>query len=239
MTVFDSVRVGDSSSAESLSGRGHLRVVEDDFRLRVLLVDDDEFARSVLGDALSASAEVVTVSSVAQALQEIDSFDPHAVVTDLDLGSGPDGAELLIALAERRPWIGRIVLSAHASHILAVGRGTPIPAGSVYLVKSDLRSVAEVYDAILMAIDSSREIERPAVVSDGRIAVTEKQAAVLRLISVGMSTSAIANELNVTEHAAELAIEKAFEALGVNADESVNPCIAAAMLMRSGRVYVK
>jgi DNA-binding NarL/FixJ family response regulator len=120
-----------------------------------------------------------------------------------------------------------------------VGRGTPIPAGSVYLVKSDLRSVAEVYDAILMAIDSSREIERPAVVSDGRIAVTEKQAAVLRLISLGMSTSAIANELNVTENAAELAIEKAFEALGVNADESVNPWIAAAMLMRSGRVYVK
>ena len=98
----------------------------------------------MLGDALSASAEVVTVSSVAQALQEIDSFDPHAVVTDLDLGSGPDGAELLIVLAERRPWMGRIVLSAHASHILAVGRGTPIPAGSVYLVKSDLRSVSEV-----------------------------------------------------------------------------------------------
>jgi hypothetical protein len=54
-----------------------------------------------------------------------------------------------------------------------------------------------------------------------------------------MSTSAIANELDVSERAAELAIEKAFEALGVNADESVNPWIAAAMLMRSGRVYVK
>lgn len=239
MTVFESVKLGEPANAESLSGRGHLRVIEDDFRLRVLLVDDDEFARSVLGDALSVSAEVVTVSSVAQALKEIDSFDPHAVVTDLDLGPGPDGAELLLLLAERRPWIGRIVLSAHASHILAVGRGTPIPEGSVYLVKSDLRAVSDVYDAILLAIDTSRDVEKPAVISDGRIAVTEKQASTLRLISLGMSTSAIANELDVSERAAEVAIEKAFEALGVNADESVNPWIAAAILMRSGRVYVK
>jgi DNA-binding NarL/FixJ family response regulator len=54
-----------------------------------------------------------------------------------------------------------------------------------------------------------------------------------------MSVSAIASELGVSERAAETTIDKALDALGVNGDESVNPWIAAAMLMRSGRVYVK
>ena len=239
MTVFDAVNSGGLPDTDSIRRRGHLRAVDDDFRLRVLLVDDDEFARSVLGDALSLNADVMTVASVAEALAEIDAFDPHAVVTDLDLGNGPDGAELLEVLADRRPWIGRIVLSAHASHILAVGRGTRIPDGSIYLVKSDLKSVNEVYDAILLAIDTSRSTEVNPIIADGRIEVTEKQAVVLRLIALGMSVTAIARELDVSDKAAEVAIDKALDALGVTSDESVNPWIAAAMLMRSGRVYVK
>jgi DNA-binding NarL/FixJ family response regulator len=107
------------------------------------------------------------------------------------------------------------------------------------LVKSDLKSVNEVYEAILVAIDTSRSAEVPAVVADGRIPVTEKQASVLRLVALGMSTSAIARELDISDSAAEAAVEKAFDALGVTSDDSVNPWIAAAMLMRSGRVYVK
>ena len=131
------------------------------------------------------------------------------------------------------------MLSAHASHILAVGRGTRIPDGSIYLVKSDLKSVNEVYDAILIAIDTSRITEATPVVTDGRIHVSEKQASILRLIALGMSTTAIARELDISDHAAEVAVQKALEALGVTSDDSVNPWIAAAMLMRSGRVYVK
>ena len=97
----------------------------------------------------------------------------------------------------------------------------------------------EVYDAILLAIDTSRSTEVNPIIADGRIEVTEKQAVVLRLIALGMSVTAIARELDVSDKAAEVAIDKALDALGVTSDESVNPWIAAAMLMRSGRVYVK
>ena len=73
--------------------------------IRVLLVEDEDFTRTMVSEMLSASGiNVLPVASVAEALKSMDEFDPHVVLTDLDLGHGPDGADLLTKVAEDRPW---------------------------------------------------------------------------------------------------------------------------------------
>ena len=60
--------------------------------IRVLLVEDEDFTRNMVSEMLaSAGITLNSVKSVTHALSVIDDFDPHVVLTDLDLGHGPDG----------------------------------------------------------------------------------------------------------------------------------------------------
>ena len=57
--------------------------------IKVMLVEDEEFTRNMVTEMLTNSGVTVSsVASVAKALATIDSFDPHVVLTDLDLGNG-------------------------------------------------------------------------------------------------------------------------------------------------------
>jgi DNA-binding response OmpR family regulator len=63
-------------------------------RSRLLLVEDDVALRETLGDALDDHGfEVVVACSGAQALAVLDAgaAEFQEVVTDIDLGAGPDG----------------------------------------------------------------------------------------------------------------------------------------------------
>ncbi len=74
---------------------------------------------------------MLTAQTVSDALEAVSSFDPHVVVTDLDLGpvGTPSGADLLARVAEQRPWVGAIVLSIHRDVRLALGDDHGLPAG--------------------------------------------------------------------------------------------------------------
>jgi signal transduction histidine kinase/CheY-like chemotaxis protein len=63
--------------------------------IRVLAVDDDEDSRElILLTVRAAEAEVMVVSSAANALDALSTFQPHAIVADLAM-PGMDGYELL------------------------------------------------------------------------------------------------------------------------------------------------
>ena len=71
--------------------------------MRVLLVEDEDFTRTMVGEMLSASGITVRpVASVAEALNVIDEFDPNVVLTDLDLGDGKIDGLLLYGTNTRR-----------------------------------------------------------------------------------------------------------------------------------------
>ncbi|MEI7931336.1 MAG: response regulator, partial [Actinomycetes bacterium] len=75
--------------------------------IKVLLAEDETFTRAIVTESLTnAGLQVKSVGSVMEALTVIESFDPHVVLTDLDLGSGPDGADLLSKVFKDRPWTG-------------------------------------------------------------------------------------------------------------------------------------
>ena len=67
------------------------------FKARVLVAEDEEFTLNLLCEVLTAANfQVEAVTNVADAIAKIGSFDPYAVIKDLNFGiTGPSGAYLL------------------------------------------------------------------------------------------------------------------------------------------------
>ena len=208
--------------------------------IRVLLVEDEDFTRTMVSEMLSASGiNVLPVASVAEALKLMDEFDPHVVLTDLDLGHGPDGADLLTKVAEDRPWTGMVIMTAHASPELAVHGGRSIPDGATYLVKSQISSASSLKAAIEESIAHPGLNAKAVKNSDDQYIVSSMQGEILRMIADGLSNAAIAREKNVTLRAAEALVQRTFTALGVKGNPDVNSRVVAVRLWQQGKVVVK
>jgi len=214
--------------------------VETKGSIKILLVEDEEFTRILIRDALTnIGMSVMAVASVNQALAEIDEFDPNVVVTDLDLGPGPDGADLLNKIEEERPWTGMVVLTAHASPELAVHHGRSIPEGATYLVKSQISSASSLKAAIEESIAHPGLNPKAVKNSDDQYIVSSMQGEILRMIADGLSNAAIAREKNVTLRAAEALVQRTFTALGVKGNPDVNSRVVAVRMWQQGKVVVK
>ena len=208
--------------------------------IKVMLVEDEEFTRNMVGEMLTTSGVTVTsVASVSQALATIDAFVPHVVLTDLDLGHGPDGADLLLKVFKERPWTGMVIMTAHASPELAISDSSRIPDPTVYIVKSEIKSIANLLLAIEESIEKTGKFQTNFVASGEKITVTASQAEILRMIADGLSNASIAKERDITLRAAEALIQRTFQALGVNGDPSVNPRVVAVRMWHQGKVAVK
>jgi DNA-binding NarL/FixJ family response regulator len=208
--------------------------------IRVLLVEDDDFTRNVVREMLVASGiEVEQVASVAQAIESLEGFDPHVVVTDLDLGHGPDGADLLTKISEERPWIGMVVMTAHASPELAINDASRIPEHAGYIVKSELHSIQNLITLIEESIVMPGNFKGNEVTGEEKITVTSTQAEILRLIADGLSNASIAEDRGISLRAAEALVQRTFAALGVNGDPSINARVVAVRMWQQGKVVVK
>ena len=208
--------------------------------IRVLLVEDDDFTRNVVREMLVASGiEVHPVSSVAQAIESLDDFDPHVVLTDLDLGHGPDGGDLLTKISEERPWIGMVIMTAHASPELAINDAARIPENAGYIVKSELHSIQNLIRLIEESIVMPGNFDGAQAIGEEKITITSTQAEVLRMIADGLSNTSIAETRGISLRAAEALVQRTFAALGVNGDPTINPRVAAVRMWQQGKVVVK
>jgi len=208
--------------------------------IRVMLVDDDEFALTILGEALQQWSEVLCASSVAQAIEALQSFDPNVVITDLDFNGGPDGGQLLNYLEKEHPWIARVVLTSHASPTLAIGKGLDQLNETVYLVKADMAGSQTLKNAIYSALSGEKlELTAGATSPTERIEITKSQAKVLQLIASGRSNAAIAEQLDISLRAAEGLVQRTFSALGLTLDSSNNARVLATRMWLDGRVSSK
>jgi DNA-binding NarL/FixJ family response regulator len=208
--------------------------------MRVLVVEDEDFTRTMVGEMLSASGiEIKPVASVAEALQVIEDFDPHVVLTDLDLGHGPDGADLLTKVALERPWTGMVVMTAHASPELAIKDASRIPEQAGYIVKSEIHSIRNLISVIEESIIMPGNFNGTDNQGEEKITITAAQAEILRMIADGLSNSAIAEARGITLRAVEALIQRTFVTLGVSGDASINPRVAAVRKWQQGKVVVK
>lgn len=208
--------------------------------IRVMLVEDEYFSRTIVSEMLTASGlNIFPVGSVADAIESMETFDPHVVVTDLDLGPGPDGGDLLAKIMEERPWTGMVVLTAHASPELAIKDPSRIPENAGYVVKSELHSIHKLISAIEESIVMPGNFEGTSNSSEDKIIITSSQAEILRLIADGLSNASIAEARGISIRSTEALIQRTFVALGLNANPNINPRVTAAKMWQQGRVVVK
>jgi DNA-binding NarL/FixJ family response regulator len=212
-----------------------------EFHRRVLIAEDEEFTLNLLSELLNAADfEVMAVATVSEAISQIESFDPHAVITDLNFGvTGPSGADLLDYLDKNHPWIGKVILTSHASPDLAVPGGMQLPDDVTYLVKSELKSISSLITAVQESISKS-SIPAPARVDDGgRIVVSHAQGEILLLIAEGLTNAAIARKRGTSLRATETLVQRTFAVLGLKNDEDFNPRVLAVRMWQHGKVVVK
>ena len=211
------------------------------FRARVLVAEDEEFTLNLLREVLEgANFQVEAVKSVAEAIERVASFDPHAVVTDLNFGvAGPSGADLLQFIEKEHPWVGKVVLTSHASPALAIPNGVTIPEGVTYLVKSELGAISDLVGAVEDSIShSATHHARPEMEND-RIVISSTQGEILLLLAEGYTNAAIARKRGTSLRATETLVQRTFASLGIKSHEDFNPRVLAVRMWQQGKVVVK
>ena len=99
----------------------------------MLVVEDHALMRSLVADAFGQRGFEVTASpSAVEALRLAAEADPDLLVTDIDLGSRPNGVELATILRERAPHIAVLFLS-NVSREAAAAQAKDTVAGASFV----------------------------------------------------------------------------------------------------------
>jgi len=198
----------------------------------VLLVEDEAMSRGLIAAVLTAAGfDVFTAATADEAIDAFIAVDPDALVTDIDLGAGATGLDLVVSLSARNPHLPVVVLS---NYVITPDYTNPVLARAAYLRKKDLSDTG----ALLVALDTVlREQGSPRAPDrglGGRLAgLTTAQIHVLRMIAVGMSNAEIAERRRCSLRAAEHMVQRTFMALELGTDPRANTRVIAA------RIYIE
>ncbi len=131
--------------------------------IRVLLVDDDDTFRRVMGTELTRRGYgVVAVASGREAIEQVPQIRPDVTLLDLRL-SDMDGIEVLERLRERHPSASIVVLTGHGTIDTAI---RAIRLGAYEYLEKPC-PIAKLEVAIQKASDHVRLVRRQRVLEDG------------------------------------------------------------------------
>ncbi len=204
---------------------------------RLVIADDHALIRQGLRHALSVDESVDIVGeagSAAEAESLIERERPDVVLIDVMLGDG-NGLDVARTLRERYPTLGIVILTMHGDdeHLFrALDNGA-----SAFVLKS--ASSDEVLSAIrhariaptsFAAADLAgamrRRMEKP------KLTLTDRETEVLDLLKEGLSVSAVAKRLYISESTAKTHIAKLYAKL-----DATNRAHAVMNAMRLGLIH--
>jgi DNA-binding NarL/FixJ family response regulator len=188
----------------------------------VLVVDDSDFARTLISGALrDAGLDVVAVVATAsEAMSAAKVHLPEAAVLDLNLGVGPNGIDLAQALRRAVPSIGIVILTTYEDPRLLPIDTDSLPLGSVYLVKDSLADIRVLVDAVASSVsDAHRQRITDPPLSDR---LTDAQADTLRMVAEGLSNAEIARQRGISERTVENTIGRIALRFGIQQSPDTN-----------------
>jgi DNA-binding NarL/FixJ family response regulator len=192
--------------------------------VRIVIGEDSALLRAGLTRLLSEAGEDV-VAAVGDAAALVDAVERH--VPDLavvDIRMPPDltddGLRAAIAIRERHPYVGILVLSQYVEERYAAELLGGSTAGVGYLLKDRVADVADFVEA-MRRVNAGGTALDPEVVGqlmarrrrDPLENLTPREREVLSLMAEGRSNAAIARELVVSEGAVEKHVNNIFAKL--------------------------
>jgi len=190
---------------------------------RIILIEDDLFTRSTLSALLGHRGfEVVgQTESVEEALMLQELYSPEVALVDLDLGPGPNGIDIAIALRRVNPNIGIVMLTTFIDPRFTGTSNLPLPKGTRFLTKGELNDVSILVTSILQVmrnpLSPSKQLKRSGSL------LTEGQIEILRLVSEGHTTASIAITRGVSEKSIEATLARIHSSLGLIKTKQLNP----------------
>ncbi|MEY9952062.1 response regulator [Leifsonia sp. EB34] len=201
------------------------------WRRRVLVVEDHALMRALVADAFAQRGfEINAASSAVEALRLVAATDPDLLVTDIDLGSRPNGVELATIVRQRAPHVAVMFLS-NLSREAAAAQARDAVEGASFVNKGAIGSVEELVDAA-EAVLADRPVEHLTGTTGSQgalLALSPAQRETTRLLAAGLTNAEIARRRGVSVRAVEKSVERVFHALGL-AQEGIAPRVAAATL---------
>jgi DNA-binding NarL/FixJ family response regulator len=204
-------------------------------RIRVILVEDDDFTRSMVAGALQIQGIDIVgeTGSVGPAMKMAEELKPDAAILDLDLGAGPNGIDLAVALRRRQPRIGIVMLTTFEEPRLLNSKVSNPPAGAVYFVKKEIGEIELLYRGIQKAISNasnSSSSEVTPIKSKSLEGVTDSQLDTMRLVSQGLSNSQIAKLRGISEKSVEQTLSRLVANLGLQSAPDKNLRVQVSLL---------
>lgn len=185
---------------------------------RVLILEDDAWTRSVLQTALAANGfEIVAaVGTAREAMAIAADGSLDVALLDLDLGEGPTGVDVAIALGRRYSDLAIVLLTSYEDLRLFKAALPKLPDSVHVARKSEVSDVDQLVELVRNA--SQQPLQRQTQISD----LTDPQIETLRLVAAGLTNAQIAKERFVSEKAIEHAIARLARQLDIPQESSQN-----------------
>jgi DNA-binding NarL/FixJ family response regulator len=213
--------------------------------IRVVLAEDSLIVREGIRQLLELDRDVEVVASCGDLdalLDAVEAQRPEVVVTDIRMPpeSGDEGIRGALALLERHPNLGVVVLSQYSDPAYALAL---LESGSdrrAYLLKDRVDDRSQLVGAI-RAVAAGGSYVDPKVVERLVAAkgaaersplaeLTPRELDVLREMAKGANNAAIATTLVVTERSVEKYVHTIFAKLGLTWEDNVNRRVKAVLL---------
>jgi len=198
--------------------------------MRVVIADDTMLTRAGISQVLTdAGVDVVAAVGDPESLvREVAATGPDAVVVDIRMPPThtDEGIRVTGRLRAAHPSLPVLLLSSYVEPEYAVRLLEDHPGGIGYLLKDRVFDGVLLVDALRRLLDGETVID-PTIVSqvfarrrrvDPLAGLTVREREVLGLLAEGLSNSALAGRLHVTERTVEAHITAIFAKLGL-ADE--------------------
>ncbi len=196
----------------------------------VLVVEDEPFIRGLVADKLKSDGfKVEIASSAAEARKIAANNDIDVVVMDIDLGPGPSGLDLGIALHKMHPELALVFLT-HVPEPRIFGIDVKsVPKNAAYLLKERLADPTVLNNAIEAALRDkvSSEYRDDLKPSHPLMNVSKTQLDVLRMIAKGMSNQQIAEARGTSLRAVENLVNRAISAAGIDVKSKTSARVIA------------